>query len=245
MHGTEKNDKNYTRQPKADQNIAHANGNDFSIGNSWKNVRSWQQNTYWTDFGSLVEWRAGYYLTNPSDNKNYYAVAIESGMSPKNNCQVILPGNDDSYCASDRLTYWSQANAYNQQNLLKSYAPKSTPSSNTVSFSIGGNYSKSSGASGSIGASYSVSRSDLDILDQSNLMQQKAEIQFNYKYFLGLEASKYAKGTSWQNLAIIYQGVDNATYCNFQIGKKASFYKRSGIQYKNAEQTGMLDINKS
>jgi len=143
-----RNDYNYSKKKaefsfieKVTNKVYASNDADFNIGSKWKNVYPWTQYSVDTGFGTQTEWKAGFYLTDSTDGQNYYAMAIETAMDP------------DTSATTSKLRYISDADSNGQANKLKSYAPKVSPSSNTLSFNIGGSYSKSGVAKGSIGAS--------------------------------------------------------------------------------------------
>lgn len=215
-----RNDYNYTRENKTTQfaslfneKVEASYGDDFSIGSKWDCVFGWNQYNWTTSnsWGTYSEWKAGFYLADPIDTHDYWAMAIEGAMQP--NQYVFLPGY---YYHSKSLYYDSHADCNGQINLLRSYSPKASPSSDTMTLSVG------LGVTGaSIAASWTVESNDLTLADTTNVADQFMKIKFNYRanFF-----TDYCHNTSWQNIAIIYQSPDDATSCKFGNGRTASFY---------------------
>lgn len=213
-----RNDYNYTRSKHTaafmsslSSSVNASSGDDFSIGSSWRCVFGWNQ-YIWTvpdNWGTYGEWKAGFYLTNSTDGKKYWAMAIEGCMSPNQSMSNVY---------SKSLYYDSHADCNGQANLLRAYSPKTSPTSNTMNLSV------SLGTdSQSISASWPVTQNDLSITDTTSIGDQFMKVTFYYNLgFLG-DYTAYARGTSWQNIAIIYQAPDNATSCKFGNGRIASF----------------------
>jgi len=160
-------------------------------------------------------------------------------MNPEQTC--------DFQCASDQLSYSSDADAHGQANHIFKYAPKSTPTTSTVQYSLGTGLSKD-GLNGTFGFSYQVSKSDLDIIDQSNTGAQLAQMLFNYKYSSLTGIPQYALGASTQNVSFIYKGVAGATNCKFELGRNAKFRKSMGVGLPydtlSSSSTGVLTLYK-
>lgn len=227
-----KNDLNYTRKHKNEKfsniftaKVSADSGNSFTIGSDWRQLYGWTQvivPCYWNKggigqdrFGDYVEWRGGFYLNTPKDGKNYYAMAFEHGMSPASRSWY------QSTVASSSLSCNSHADAF-QSNLLMQYAPKTKPSSSTVTFKIGNSFT-SNPSLGSIEAMWQVSQSDLNITDNSALGDQFMKINFNYSRTWYNSFTSYAKGTSWQDSSVIYQGQSGATSCIMNNINTATF----------------------
>jgi hypothetical protein len=147
-----------------------------------------------TPIGNYIEWKAGYYLSDPVDGGNYFAVAMESCMSPLTNQSTLA--------SSDYLRIKCDLTLGASGQLLKSYAPTQSPSTNTYSFSIGSSLSKGGGTVGEVGASWSTNVSDLQLLDSSFQTPQTMDIKFNYKWPFGSFTS-YSTHTSWQDSCVI------------------------------------------
>lgn len=213
----QKNYYEYTRKPQEEaftdnlMNEAEANnGSDFTIGSDWDNVFSWTKYDWETDYGFYTEWKAGWYLTTPVDNNNYFALSFEGAMDP--NCNVSSCNN----AAASSLNYNSKGERYSgDHHELRTYAPKSSPSSSTYTFGIGGGYS--SGSNGIISASWSVEVSDLNLTDNSTPSANEMDIIFQYD-----NSSTYAKNTSWQNASVIHS-TDGITDVPLHNYRKATF----------------------
>ena len=216
-----RNDWALSRQPHEkkmsgilDGKVAAASGEDFTIGNDWACRFGWQQYVINTTYGNYTEWKAAFYLTNPVDGKNYYAMAIEGSMDP----------STYSDCANT-INYQSDSDGYGQNNLLRSYKPTASPSSNTYSFTLGSNLGKDSYDAG-ISASWEVVVNDLYLTDYSEPSNQKVNLLFTYD-----RSSSYAKQTTWQNTCFIYQAPAGSTYCLLDNFRNATFshYAGSGV----------------
>jgi len=130
----------------------------------------------------------------------------------------MAPNQSMTNMHSKSLYYDSHADCNGQQNLLRSYSPKSNPTSDTMNLSV------SLGTSSqSISASWPISRHDLTVIDTTDIGGQFMKVTFNYPLTWIGDYSQYARGTSWQNIAIIYQAPTGATTCKFGNGRIASF----------------------
>jgi hypothetical protein len=231
-----RNDKNYTRTKKDSAfsktftNIANSSsGSSFNIGSSWACKVGWTQYNFDVDetssmnIGSYSEWKAAYYLTNSVDGKDYYALAIESCMAP-NQSSTIDSG-------SDYLNIYSDLKLNQTGQLLRTYAPTQNPSTNTYSYNIGESLSKTS-SSASVGASWSTSVSDIELLDQSQPCQQIMNIKFNYKW--PYDFTSYCKNTSWQTSSIICQLPAGSSYAIINNSRTASFAWKTSINASSA-----------
>jgi hypothetical protein len=226
-----RNDINYTRKHKSESalskiitNVAYANsGSSFSIGSSWSQKVSWTQYNFEVAglvtqrAGAYTEWKAGYYLTNSTDGKDYYALVMESCMAPNN-------GYDTS---SDYLRIYSDLTKNQSGQLLKSYAPTQSPSSNTYTFNIGSSLSKTS-STANVGASWSTSVNDLELLDSSQPSAQIMDIKFNYKW-PNLMFTSYSTHTSWQNSSIICQLPSGSRFANINNKRTAGFAWKNSV----------------
>lgn len=198
-----RNDFKYTKKKaeisfidKVANKVYASNGSDFTIGSKWRSVFPWTQYTLDTIKGTQTEWKAAFYLTDPKDGQNYYAMAIEAAMDP------------DSGISSRELNYYSDANSNGQANQLRQYNPKANPTSSTISFNVGGSYSQAGGTTGSIGASWNVVLNDLTITDSSSPSSQIMNLYFRYSV-----GSSYAKQTTWQNVAFVYLAPSGSSNC--------------------------------
>ncbi len=214
-----RNDLHYTRKEQNSDfsdlfttKVKANSGEDFTIGTGWSCRFGWNQYNFSTDNGNYTEWKAGFYLTRPVDGKDYYAIAMESCMAPYN--------TSGDY-SSDYLRIYSDLKKNKSGQLLRSYAPKQSPSSSTFSFNIGGSYSKD-GPSGGIGASWETSMDDIEVLDSSQPSVQVADFKFNYKWPWGY-FTNYSTHTSWQNSAIICQGPTGSTSAIMNNKRTAQF----------------------
>lgn len=244
-----RNDRNYTRKHKTESalskiltNVAYANsGNSFSIGSSWSQKVSWSQYNF--DVGNLLpsikagsytEWKAAYYLTNSSDGKDYYALVMESCMDPNSS------GSQDA--SSDYLNIYSDLKLNKSGQLLKSYAPTQSPSTSTYSFNIGSSLGKTS-STANIGASWSTSVSELELLDSSQPSGQITNIKFNYKWPNYMFTS-YSTNTSWQSSSIICQLPAGSTYACMNNKRTACFAtKYSILTTSTTQHTRSQEIN--
>ena len=213
-----RNDIKYTRSEKTAyfqnllaQKVYADSGSTYSIGSGWACKFGWSQYILTTYSGDYTEWKAAYYLEHPVDGKDYYAMALEGAMDPKDDEPWPFVNH------SSNLNYYSTANGNGQSNLLKSYAPVSKPSSYTWTFSIGGSLAES-GYGGDIGASWPITYNDLTFTDSSSPSQQKMNIYFQYS-----EGTTYSRNTSWQDASFIYQAPAGSTYCILDNGRVAKF----------------------
>ena len=193
-----------------DDQVYAETGNSFTIGSSWKCVFGWNQYIWSTssNWGTYGEWKAGYRLLNSTDGKKYWAMAIEGCMAPNQSIANVY---------SSSLYYYSHADR-DQANLLRSYSPKASPTTSTMTLSA-----SLGTTSQAISASWSVSQSDLTVSDTTNIGDQYMKVRFNYPLTWYGDFSQYARGTSWQNIAIIYQAPNNAVSCTFNNGRQANF----------------------
>ncbi len=216
-----RNDHKYTRQKKNSKfsamftNKTFADsGNSFTIGTGWTCKYSWNQynfdviDSYNYKLGSYTEWKAGFYLSTPVDGKDYYALAIEGCMAP------AVAG---SFYSSDYLRYYGNQGP---TQLLRQYAPTQSPATNTYTFSVGGSYNKT--PTGTLGASWATSKSDIELLDSSQPSSQSMDIKFNYKWPLNTFTS-YSTHTSWQDACIIIQGISGTTSGMINNSRVAQF----------------------
>lgn len=238
-----RNDIHYTRKNKDSifsnlfaQKVEASSGSSFSIGSSWSCKFGWNQYNfsvtdrlgYFGTIGNYTEWKAGYYLTNPVDGKDYYAIAMESCMAP----------TSTNY-TSDYLRVRCPVSNNASGQLLRDYAPKQGPSSSTFSFNIGSNFSKT-GPSGSIGASWSTSISDLSLLDSSQPSSQTMDIKFSYNWDWGF--TSYGTHTSWQNSCIICQGSSGSSSATIDNERYASFAEQDPYTYAIATSMNQMGM---
>lgn len=226
-----RNDIKYTRKQKTEKtalsllNKVKANsGDDFSIGSSWDQVFGWTKYDYTTDFGNYSEWKAAFYLTDSKDGNDYYAMAFDAAMDPEKNISYSgIP-------IADELNYYSDADSNGQDNQLRSYAPQSAPTSSTYSFSIGSPLSLS-GAS--VGASWSVTKDDLNLNDNSSPYYEQMNISFKYDH----GGSGYDTQTSWQNASFIYQAPSGSNSVILD-NKRVFVFKSTNLSGINGTDSG-------
>lgn len=213
-----RNDRNAVRRKAEsqlpailDDKVEASSGDDFSIGNDWVCRFGWYQYVIHTTYGDYTEWKAAFYLTNPIDGADYYAMSIEGGMDP-------AYSTDSAYS----INYMSDSDNYGQNNQLRSYKPTASPTSNTYTFSLGSNLGKDS-YSANISASWTVTCNDLDFYDFSEPSYQKVNILFDYDH-----TSYYARQTTWQNTCFIYKAPAGSTYCLLDNYRYVTFTHYSG-----------------
>jgi hypothetical protein len=211
-----RNDWKYTRKTPdiKKSNVAYAEGGaTFSIGSTWRCVRSWELVEYSTTFrggvayndkGRFSEWRGVFYCTNSVDGKDYYAYATEVGM---------LPVTGSTYC--DKFWYQSESNAI-VPDAIRNYQPRAVPSESTYTFNVGAGIAKD-GLSGNGSLSWTYTKKDLQITDQTSSSYYMS-LYFNYPFTILGQATSYAKQSNWNNISYVVQNSTNRgyTYINYR-----------------------------
>lgn len=176
------------------------NGDLFTVNYNWKTLTPWHQNSWQSGTSYLSEWMC-FKGVRADDGYDYYAWCVESYITPING-------------GTDYVKLSSNA-AYQPSGQLRFYDPKSTPATNTVSFTIGGGITKN-GVGLNISASYSTQISDLTIINNSNMGINLAKINFDYNYL-----SSFAHQETLNCFSVIEKNTTNSSTFKFHHRREA------------------------
>ena len=189
----------------------------FTISDSWKVLSSWHKNT-WTEAASgfynefsLSEWIC--FLGVRSGGKDYYAWCVESYATPNSNVFVNPNNRPIQYNGTSSVIYGNDANLMQNNALLFSYSPNTTPSSSSVSVSLGGDISNQ--LSLGISASYEIVYNDLVIYDLGNMGQEESCISFTYPLTWTGNLTNYSLQQTKNCYAVIIQNPTNSSTYKF------------------------------
>lgn len=158
---------------------------------------------------------------------NDYVLMLREVMTP-NNSKVLITGSTYGYGFSEYVS------AKVTLPSLDDYEPQNTPSSQTVDFTIGAD---SSGAN--IRASYSVTKSDLNITSSCNTPSKLYFVKYDYKPSLvdPLASNKYVANESIQLGAASFHS--SSSTISFTMNYDARF----GAASDNAASPWLIYIN--
>jgi len=196
-------------------NAAAYNGDMFTVNYTWKYLMNWHKNSWQSSLiggnpFTLSEWIC-FLGVRADDGSDYYAWCVESYATPRPTT-LVQPNRN----FTKKVVYASNARYDTFANgQLRAYEPKFAPNSSTVSFSIGSDVAKD-GVATSIGASFPIDMNEYTIVNDSQMGNELARINYLYSVPIFYTSPPYAAQETINTFSVIIKNNANTSTFKFQ-----------------------------